>query len=344
MATTAAATTVFVRDERTESWLKSLDIDFSGPRVIKVENIDRRASLHNQARSTAIVDEVADSYEQALVNGQQLPAIVVYKVNSKYVIIDGNNRFEAAHRRRVESVRAYIVDPSTPSEAIALMTVSANTINGARVDKSWQLTNALYLMETFGYTKERVSKIMNLSVGAISAHEKERQSGKRAHDLNVTGWDTMTIRVRQILGRIRLDKPFVIISEACIASRFSNATELNTLITQVNNATTEEDAIDLAAKWARLTVGAARQAARQGVKNRKTNNPRLGLLTGMGKISAFNLGTFNATFTTDEDREIVGERIEQCFGVLAQMMFRLKGQEATEDMIVQIIDQLEGQE
>lgn len=340
----ATATTVFVKDERVESWLRSRDIDFVGPRVIKVDQIDRRTSLNNQARATAIVPEVAESYEEAIKNGQNLPAIVVYKVNNKYVIIDGNNRFEGAHKAHADAVRAYVIDPNTPSEAIAMLTVTANTINGARVDKSWQLTNALYLMDTFGYTAKQVSQYMNLSVAAISAHEKERMSGRRAADLNVTGWDTMPMRVRQIIGRIRLDKPFVIVAEACIAAKFNNAQELNTLATRINHATTEEDSVNIAAEWSRLTTAAARQAARQGVKHRKTNNPRLGLLTGLGKINSFNLGSFNAIFTTDEDREVVGERIEESIGVLSSMFKRLKGRDEAERVIMEIIDKLDEQE
>lgn len=341
---TATATTVFVKDTRVEEWLRSRDIDFTGPRVIRMDQIDRRASFNNQARATAIVPEVAESYEEAIKNGQNLPAIVVYKVNQKYVIIDGNNRLEGAHKAHAEAVRAYIIDPNTPSEAIAMLTVTANTINGARVDKSWQLTNAVWLMETYGYTAKQVSAYMNVSVGAITAHEKERMSGRRAADLNVTGWDTMPVRVRQILGRIRLDRPFVIVAEACIASKFSNAQDLNALATKINGATTEEASIEIAAEWSRLTTAAARQAARQGVKHRTTNNPRLGLLTGLGKITAFNLGSFNAIFTTDEDREVVGERIEESIGVLSSMFKRLKGRDEAERVIMEIIDKLDEQE
>jgi len=339
MTTTTALKTVFAKDERTENWLRSHGVIFTGPVAIKLTDIDRKVSRNNQARDKALIEDAVDSYRQALRNGQALPAIVVHKVGAKYVIVDGNNRDQAANEEKALKAMAYVLDPATPSETITLLTVTANTTNGVRVDKSWSLHNALYLTE-LGWTKDKAARALNVSVAAISAHEKERNTGKRAVDLRITGWNTMPVRVRQMLGRIKLDKPFVIVAEAAIVTKIGSSTELNETITKINHATTEEEAIEIASQWARATIENAKQNARMGKKHGKTDNPKLSLMTGLGKVSAFNLGIFNATFSTDEDRRIIKERLDTTLEKLLQMRFRLVGKDETEEQVLTLLDNI----
>lgn len=336
-----ATATVFVKDERTENWLKSHDVKYVLS-TIKIADIDRRASLANQARDTALVPEAVDSYRQALRNGDSLPAIVVHKVNGKYCIVDGNNRYQAAADEKALKGLAYVIDAHTPSETITLLTVSANALNGVRVDKSWALTTALYLVD-IGYTREAAAKALTVSVSAVNAHEKERQAGHRAHSLNVSGWNTMQVRVRQIIGRIKLDKAFVIVAEAAIGSNITYSADLSEFVTKVNAASSESEAITLATEWARAVVEHAKQQQRLG-KKRSTHNPRLSLVTGLGKVASFNMSTFNASFATDEDRSVIKDRIQSAMAKLIEMSYRLDGKDETEEMVLTIVEDLGSKE
>lgn len=337
--TTATVTHIaFVKDERTETLLKNHEVNFTGPTVIKLVDIDRKTSRHNQAREQAINPEGVERYRQAMRNGDELPAIVVYKLNGKWIIIDGNNRDQAASDEKYEKCRAYIVDPNTPSETLVLMTVAANATNGMSVDKSWVLNNALYLVET-GYSREAVSKALKVSVSAIEAHTRERMAGQRANQLRITNWNTMPIRVRQVIGRIRLDKPFVIVAEAAIATHVPYSADFGAIVTKINNATSEEESLEIATQWAIAITEHYKQNKRMG-KQRATTNHGMGLLTGLGKVNAFNMGIFNATFATDDNRRILNERIDTALSNLFEMKCRLNGLESTEEVVLNLLDKV----
>jgi hypothetical protein len=335
---TTVTTHAFVKDDRTENWIRSYDVKFSGPKAIHLSDIDRKTSRHNQARPLAINPEGVDRYRQALRNGQKLPAIIVHKVNGKWVIIDGNNRDQAACDEKYETALAYIIDPATPSETILLMTVAANVNNGMAVEKNWSLQNALYLVNS-GFAKDVVAKYMNLSVSAISAHQREYNAGVRAAGLRIDRWNDMPIRTRQVIGGIKLDKPFVIMAEAAIATKAAYNPELAATVTAIHAAANEDDAVAIAREWAKAVIEHAKQNERMGRKG-ATSNPKLALLTGLGKVKNFKLGLFNATFATDEDRRVLNNHINDTLKVLLEMKYRLLGKEETEQAILDMVDTL----
>lgn len=329
---TATATITFVADPRVEAWLKSYDVNFTGPTPIKLSDIDRKASRHNQARREALTAEGVERYSYAIKNGQELPAVVVHRVGNKYVIIDGNHRDQSALNEKKEKIRAYIIDPQTPSETITLMTIAANTMNGIAVDKAWALENALHLVE-LGYDNKAVAKALNVSVNSIESHYKDRIAGDRARNLNVSNWNKMPVGVRITVARIHLDKPFVIVAEAAIASGTPLTSEFKAFVAELNKAADQTTAVEMATQWAHAVIELAKQQARMG-KVRNTNNPKMGLITGLGKIKAFNLGIFNATFATDEDRKTINKRIDEVLAALTEMKCRLNGRDATQEQLL----------
>lgn len=333
MPTSTATKIAFVRDERTENWLRSEEVKFTGPSPIRVSEVDRKSSRANQARDLAILPEAVQSYRQALRSGQNLPAIVVYRRANKWMIVDGNNRDQAALDEHFDMERAYILDNSTPSETLLLLTVAANTRNGVRVSESWSLQNAVYLVN-LGYTREAVAKALSVSTSAIATHEKDAEAAKRARKLKISGWDTMTMRIRQLIARIPMDKPFIVVAEAAITTKPSYTPEFGEMISSITRASSEEEAISIAIEWADAVLAQYKADKRMGKRGSHTRNVRLSLVSGLGKISAFDMSVFNATFASDQDREILTGRINAAIAKLCDMSYHLNGRDKTEDTVL----------
>jgi len=329
--------TTFVKDPRVESWLKGLDVKFTGPVAIGLDQIDRKASKSNQARDVAIDPEAVEAYRISIRNGDELPALLTFKQGGKYVIIDGNNRLEAGVGEGKNRFNTYVVDPGTKSETITMLTVSANAMNGKTVSRDWRLHNAIYLINA-GYTKDAAAAAMKLSVNSLTSFEKDKQAKERADALRAPGWNTLSKTIRERLARIRNDKAFMICVEAAVATKIAYKPSFGETFMEINKAASEGEALTIARDWSKSVIEEAKQLVRMGRSRGSTSNSKLSLMTGLGKVTHFQPGQFNALFNTDEDRQVIGDRIEATLKVLFDLQYRLYGQAETENRVISALE------
>lgn len=337
----AADKAIFVKDDGVEAWLKSWDIDFSGPVSVQVSQIDIRTSRLNQARPEAVVDDARDSYSTAIANGIDLPAIVVYKKGNKWTIVDGNNRVAAAQKRKHERVNAYVVAPNTSDETILLLTLSANARNGQPVTKEWRLRQSVTLL-AHGYNEEVVSKALSLPVSSMKSFRRLLTVDSRAKDLRINGWIDLSSSLREMIGTIQLDKVFQVIAETCVLVRPSPTPEFRAFINSVKNAANEQDAFALAQQWSASAIAEKREKDRRGYKRvPAVRNLKTGLVTGIGKVNAFNIHELHATFSTEDDRESLKATTATGIRKLLDIYSRLSSIEHTEELALGILEEFE---
>lgn len=334
-----ASTTVFVADNRVENWLKSFDIEYSAATSIRLSDINVKESRKNQARLEAIIPEAVESYQQSIRNGDDLPAVVVHKRGNSYVVIDGNNRLEAARREGAARVMAYIVNGDVSSELLMLMTLSANATNGAPMSKEWKQYCALTLISN-GYTKEITAQHLRLPVSSIEGFLRAKNAEERARKLRISGWTDIPSTTRATLARIKLDSVLMLVAEAVVTFQLKNSSELNAIVVEVNKLRSETDAIETARNWCARQKEQAIQLRRMGRK-RGITNPKMGVLSALGQLNSFPLGQFHTVFSSDGDREVLSERIDQGLKALAEMKAKLVGGEEAQEALLSIAETLE---
>lgn len=312
--------TVFGADTRVENWLRSLDIDFTGPVPVPLDSFDFRASKANQARDEALVDEAVENYSQAIKSGDILPAVVTYRRGGRYVLIDGVNRLEAARKEGVDSVFVYEV-LGCSSETIQFLTATANSSNGYAVDRAWKLQQSIQLM-AIGWPIEKVSKGLHLPVNSILRHQKMRDGDARARTLRIQGWGDLSNKHREILSRLRLDSTLSRVAEVVSAANVSANQELASFVTTVNKIANEAEAVAHVQAWGADQLAHARELQRMGRK-RHVANPKTGILTGLGKVANFDVRTVNISFATDADRSALSQRCRETIAHLVRIESKL---------------------
>src|SRR4051812_21285735 len=85
--------------EDIEQWMtKEKGVKWTFVPKVETSEFDFDKSTRNQARiNQPLNPERLETYIEALVRGDKFPAIVTYKVDGKYVVVDGNHRLHAAH-------------------------------------------------------------------------------------------------------------------------------------------------------------------------------------------------------------------------------------------------------
>lgn len=332
--------TAFIADDRVERWLKRNDVTFTGPVAVRLVDIDTRMSRNNQARDVALDAETVESYRIAIRNGEELPALVVVKRGSRYSIIDGNNRQEAARLEEKTRVNCYVVDQNTTAEQLTLLTLSANATNGKSVSKDWKLHQSRTLIAQ-GYTVERTAAALQVPVTAINAHIKLMETAARARKLRIQGWDTLPKGTREVISRIKLDPVFAMVAEIAISAKVVADGSFKSFVTGLNRMATQEEQQDAVREWGTQAMADAR-ALQQAGRVRRTYNPKLGLMSGLGNVTAFDTSQVHLAFAQPEERETLSTKIKEALRQLLTIEFKLHDANNVEDWVMEQLTELGG--
>ena len=157
---------------------------------INVGTIDVKNSLHNQARLDPVDVEVVRIYRDAMKAGAIFPPLVGYfvrpdqhVVDGNIVLIDGNQRLQAALQANATAVWVHLVvaDDST----ILDMVGSANAIlNGKEADANDRLRHGIRMVAD-GSTIASAARQMSISSSNLSAHIKADAIRTRADGLGL---------------------------------------------------------------------------------------------------------------------------------------------------------------
>lgn len=128
------------RNPQAERLLAELGLDWELQRI-PITQIDRTASLANQARFEPVQEALVERYTTALSQGAVFPPIIVGIVNGKYVVADGNHRFLANEAADRDSILVYSFTISR--DDFTTLSALANTrLNGAENTMSERLAHA----------------------------------------------------------------------------------------------------------------------------------------------------------------------------------------------------------
>lgn len=150
-------------DSKTEAWLQNFGVENFTLEVLDIANIDRQASLSNQARVTSqpIDDEVVANYALAIEAGAEMPPIVVVPTTNGYKTVDGNHRFVAYDLAGKTTIEAYVLHDTSETQRL-LLTFDANTRHGLRTSSAERLAQALTLVAN-GITPAEAARVLNIS-------------------------------------------------------------------------------------------------------------------------------------------------------------------------------------
>lgn len=296
---TASATQV-------EAWLQRRGIRYAPATGIPIGMIDTKRSRQNQARRDPIVTESVERFTQAFKANRSFPPIVVYQLGNRLVIIDGNNRHEAALRAKREFVYGIIIDEKTDSDLIQLLTVEANASHGVTPPLEWRVRQAFHLCD-IGHSDDVAAEAAGISTtqlrNARAAHEAEA----RAKILRIHGFADIPATGKQFLNGIKLEPVFHAAGNLAADSKLT-LEQIRDLCRAIKTGKTESDQLAIVAAQQKLLI--AENAAKSAMTKR-VNSPKNALVAGIGLVMNLDPEKLVGQIRTVHDRNIIDNRLKE---------------------------------
>lgn len=343
MATRTVQVNPFIADTKTEAWLDSFGVRWDGPVDIAIDGFNMKDSRKNQARSTALVPEAVETYVIAMNNGDKFPAAVVYPTANGYVFVDGVNRHAAATKHEATHMKCYVIEPGTASELLIAMTTSANTRNGAAVDKGWRVIQAEHLFSSLGFTLERACQLLSVRPNDVKSYQKLLAADDNADRCGIARklWDTISVTSKVELNSIGNLVVFDAAVRAVIAYGVAAGAPIKDFVRGIrdNLRLSEADALAYIAEFSRIAENQNNIAKAQGKK--RSTAPQIGLITGVGKILHTDPEKFNRSFITEEDRRTADERLVLAMRHLAKLRAELNGRKVVVNDLLSLAEDID---
>jgi hypothetical protein len=319
------------------AWLKERGVNVL-PQVydFPIDQIDERASRHNQARPTALVDEAVDRYVVALKNGAEFPPGVAYfpaggtkklgellASGAKATLIDGNHR-EAAHKKAGKhTFPLLIIAPDTPSELITLLTVEANSRHGQAVDLDWRVRQAIHLYEGLGWPIETAAQAAVVSVGVVRQRMTVNRSEQRAKGLGIANYSKLSNGHKHKLSQIKDDAPFKAASKLVIQTGMPQA-DLAPVIAHLKGLFSEAERLTYIEKVAdeQKIIAASRVS---DSKASRVRSPKNILASGIGSLLSVEPDELAASILMVKEREEIKLRLEKVVDRILELQVAVLG-------------------
>ena len=228
------------RSPQVEQMLKARGIDYDFEPNLAIADIREAEEAQVRLLEHRAPKEQVTKYLTAMKHGATFPAIVV---NEQFEKIDGNTRLEAKKRSGSDTIAAYIVFGVTALDARSL-SVELNQSNGLAMTEP-EIRNFIAGAISEGQHPEvrtlaRMTGVRELKIHRWIAEtqflERARLAGISDRNLGVLPPST-----RAALNSVRLDAVFTALTILAAEAKLS-AAEVKRLVTQVNGASSEEEA------------------------------------------------------------------------------------------------------
>lgn len=223
--------------EDIENWLDEKGVLWSFVPDASLDKFDLDKSLRNQARINQVLSpERLETYVEAMKRGDQFPAIIAYKVDGKYVAIDGNHRLHAA-KESEQPVSVYELDAKTKPNTIITMTYEANAKHGLPNSVEDRQLHAVYLLRSGASNQENVAASLNLSKAQVSSAWQKAKADDRANRVGLLPrhWDSFSTGVKARLGAVRTDEGFEALADLVWRAQLT-AKEVDQHVTEINRS------------------------------------------------------------------------------------------------------------
>lgn len=307
-----------------EAWLQRRGIKYAPATGIPISAIDTKRSRANQARKDPIVPESVERFATAMRNGTVFPPIVVHAVGTRLVIIDGNNRHEAALKAKREYIHGIIIDEDTSSELIQLLTVEANNSHGVTPPTEWRLQQAFHL-QALGYDDDTAAEASGVTAIQLRNARVAAEATRRARLAGVTGFENVSGTAKQYLNAIRLEKVFAAAAHLVARHNFT-VEETRQLCQALRESKSEEQQLMIVKDQAELR-SAERKLNSQSKK--RVNSPKSVLAMGVGFLAKCDPSELVKNIKTVKDRDEVRQRLAD----MEEMVLRFQAEmESLDDM------------
>ena len=250
------------RSQQTESWLTREGVDFTYVKDYPISKVDIRASLSNQARLTAPIDEkIVERYALSLIDGDDFPPAVLFEKGPVAVVVDGNHRVHALREVERDEIEAYVLQTSE-RRVIERLSRTANIRNGTPPSRDELMLQAKWLVSQ-GTTLEEAAKTFRVGKSTL---QKEVSADRVATLLASVGGAPDRLSPSHLHRLEALKDANVLRATAdLIAETSLAADQTSILITRLRTfRTVEEQLVALEAYRNRPDVKARTAATRRG--------------------------------------------------------------------------------
>jgi len=255
---TADAALVNMRAQDIESAIAMFGVPSARLELIPMSEVDEKASLANQARFEPIDWDQVRTYKHMLLAGAKFPPIIVWrKPNGRYVIVDGNHRFQTYKLTGDDPIVGYVIDGIDMLQ-FQDMAAAMNAYNGRRLSHEESKRHAVNL-SCRGLTRKQIVTATGLTATEVKRAIGEAEARRRCQ--SIRGVDKLPERVLAPLNGISSD--VVLLKAAAVVSACGpTAREVDVMVPEINRQRSEADQIAAVEAWG-ADLNAVRQERRQ---------------------------------------------------------------------------------
>jgi hypothetical protein len=152
----------WVIDEAGILVLRDIGLD-SHVEVISIDQIDKKASRENRARSIPLDETRIDGIRNAMAKGIPMPMIFVRKINDEYVIAGGNHRFASLEKQN--EIPVHVIECLDSDFELACRLL--NTVVGEGMSQRERVESAVDAIERLGLTRKAAGDLYGVNAWAI---------------------------------------------------------------------------------------------------------------------------------------------------------------------------------
>lgn len=304
-----------------EAWLQRRGVKYAPPTAVPMAMIEERRSRGNQARKDPIVTESVERFATAFRAGKPFPPIVCYQLGNKLVIIDGNNRHEAAKRARREYIHGIIIDATTDGDLIQLLTVEANATHGVTPPLDWRIRQALHLM-TLGHSEALAAEAAGVTALQMKNARAAAEAEGRARALKVYGFGDLSASVKTILNVIKNEPVFHAIAKLAATQKLGSEAARD-LTRAVKLGKSEADQLAIVAEQAANfdVESAIKKAMKRG-----PSSPKNALASACGLFLKCDTTALIGQIVTVHDRDVIQARLEDAVNKILEIQVAMEDQ------------------
>jgi hypothetical protein len=304
-----------------EAWLQRRGVRYAPATGIPMNMIDEKRSRQNQARRDPLVVESIDRFQAAMKVGRLFPPIVVYPLGNRLVIVDGNNRHEAAKRQKREHIYGIVIDEATDSDLITLLTVEANASHGVTPPLDWRIRQAFHLV-SIGHGDEVSAEAAGVSLTQLRLARAAKEAEDRAKILRIHGFVDVSSTAKQYLNGIKLEAVFYAAAKLACEAHLT-IEQVRLMCAAIKRGRSEPDQLAIVAEQHRLLV--AENAAKKAT-NKKVTSPKNTLVAGIGMVASIDPKSLVSQIRTVHDRDVIKARLEAMVNKILEIQVEMDEQ------------------
>jgi hypothetical protein len=200
-----------------------------------------------------------------------------------------------------------VIDPTTPTETIELLTAEANTKHGDPTPVSWRLQQAKYLTN-LGHPIDVVSNALGLSNAQLLSAQRAEKADIRAERLSISGWTDLANGNKVVLMGLPLDTVFKAAALTVIQTAWGAGSPVRDFVKQIKGKGSETEMMDYIGEVHQQRMLDMKARAATGKKS-PIHNYKTTIVTALGSVLALDPVQVPRYFLTDAEREEISTRL-----------------------------------